>query len=310
MLTNVFDEEIPKKNSIEKNVFATFLQTKGLYDSIEINQENIEDLIILLDGQVRISLYCQECKAERVFTMEPYTYYAEVRGEYAPRKLSTEVLTLQKMIYNDDYLKEHGGEWQWKNWQIDEVARVIVFQYICSMDTEHHLDYVVLVDNHSFMKIGQYPSIADLTFPMLDVYNKVMNKDDRKEFGRAIGLYASGIGAGAYVYLRRIFERILLQAKEKAGDAINESEFEMARVDEKIKMLSDYLPEMLTKNKVLYGILSKGIHELSEEDCVSYFPVVRDCIFMILDNWEKKREKEEKEKSIGCELARIAESIT
>ena len=57
-------------------------------------------------------------------------------------------------------------------------------------------------------KIGQYPSVADLSFPELKDYRKVMSKDDDKELKRAIGLHASGIGIGSFVYLRRIFERI------------------------------------------------------------------------------------------------------
>lgn len=38
------------------------------------------------------------------------------------------------------------------------------------------------------------------------------------------------------------------------------------RVEDKIKLLKDYLPQMLVDNKVVYGIMSKGIHELSEEE--------------------------------------------
>jgi len=74
-------------------------------------------------------------------------------------------------------------------------------------------------------------------------------------------------------------------------------------------MLKDYLPPFLTSNKTLYGVVSKGIHELSEKDCILYFPVVRDCIFMILDQWEEMRKKEAKEKEISAGLAKIASKI-
>jgi hypothetical protein len=178
------------------------------------------------------------------------------------------------------------------------------------MNEGHHLDYVVIVDNKSMRKIGQYPSVADLTFPELDVYEKVLAKEDRKEFGRAIGLYASGIGAGSYVYLRRIFERLLMQAKVNAGDAIDADAFNHAHVDEKIAMLSAHLPTALTSNPTLYGILSKGIHELSEKECIAYFPVVKECIYMILNQWEDMRKKEEQEKAISAALSQIATNIT
>lgn len=61
--------------------------------------------------------------------------------------------------------------------------------------------------------------------------------------------------------------------------------------------------------ETLYGILSKGIHELTEEQCLTYFPVLKDCLYMILDQWEEMRKKEEKEKSIKAALSKIATNI-
>lgn len=61
------------------------------------------------------------------------------------------------------------------------------------------------------------PSVADTTFPELDAYKHVISKEYRKELGTAIGLFASGVGAGSYVYLRRILERLVYQAKETAA---------------------------------------------------------------------------------------------
>ena len=59
------------------NIFANFLQTAGLYESMKIDEDGIDDLILLLDGKVRISAYCKECKEERVFTMKPYIYFQD-----------------------------------------------------------------------------------------------------------------------------------------------------------------------------------------------------------------------------------------
>ena len=314
MLRNIFDKYDKVDETIvsgEDNAFARFLQQNGLYDTMEITEENINDLIALLDGRVRINSYCTECKMERVFTMRPLTYYIECGDNEVERKLSDEVRSLQKHIYGSETecRKENGGEWQWKNPAIDETARVLTFKFVCSMNEGHHLDYIAVANNKTFCKIGQYPSIADLTFPILDAYKKVLSANDRKEFGRAIGLYASGIGAGSYVYLRRIFERLLIQAKANAGESIDNELFNKAHVDEKITMLKDYLPKMLTDNTVLYGILSKGIHQLSEEDCIEYFPVLRDCIFMILNEWDEMRKKKEKEESISKTLSQIASKV-
>lgn len=312
MRHNVFDSIPSNIVSDKDNVFADFLQTAGLYDSVKISEDNIQDLILLLDGKVRISAYCKECKEKRVFSMKPYIHFEEDDKGCYSQKLSEEVWGFQKSYILEDTLSPDGGvkkqNTAWK-WQIEEVSRILVFQFVCSMNERHHLDYIVLTTDNSMMKIGQYPSIADMTFPELDAYKHVISKQDRKELGTAIGLFASGIGAGSYVYLRRILERLIYQAKVTAGDKVNDEEFEQARVAERIKMLQGYLPEILIKNTTIYGILSKGIHELSEEECRKYFPVVKECIYQILGMWESERRKQADEVALNKALSSISSSI-
>lgn len=74
-------------------------------------------------------------------------------------------------------------------------------------------------------------------------------------------------------------------------------------------MLEGYLPEVLIKNTTIYGILSKGIHELSEEECVKYFPVVKECIYQILGMWESLRKKRDDEAALNKALNAVTESI-
>ena len=312
---NFFDPIPSNIVSGKDNVFSNFLQTNGLYDSIQINEDNIIDLIFLLDGKVRISDYCKECKEERVFTMKPYIYFSKDSKGCSPHKLSERLMEVQRenVIKNTPSVGEVGSKeniaWEWKDWQNDDVSRILVFQFVCSMNEDHHLDYIVLTTDTSMMKIGQYPSVADMTFPKLDAYKHVISKEDRKELGTAIGLFASGVGAGSYVYLRRILERIIYKAKETAGDTVNDEKFEQAKMAERIKMLEGYLPETLTKNTIIYGILSKGIHELSEEECLRYFPVVKECIYQILGMWESERKKQADEAGLNKALNAITTSI-
>ena len=225
--------------------------------------------------------------------------------------LGEEVKSLQNMIFSTEarQKKSPAEEWKWINWQIANTTRLMKLEYICSMDENHHLDYSVLTTNNSMMKIGQYPSIADMTFPELDAYKHVISKQDRKELGTALGLFASGVGAGSYVYLRRILERLIYQAKENAQDTVNNEKFEQARMVERIKMLQGYLPDVLIKNTTIYGILSKGIHELSEEECREYFPVVKECIYQILGMWETMRKQQADEDALNKALNAITEKI-
>jgi hypothetical protein len=46
--------------------------------------------------------------------------------------------------------------------------------------------------------------------------------------------------------------------------------------------------------KTLYGIISKGLHELSVEECVQYFSVTQLWIELILEDRIAMKEKNEK----------------
>lgn len=298
------------------NVFAEFLVNQGLYDKIEITEGNINAVCDLIDGKEKISVYCKECGQVRVFGMDSMLCFLKDEKNYispvaAPLADNLRILqNLQNKTPKSEQIPESRDQtWYWTGWQTEDATRVMIFPFVCAMDKSHHVDYIVRTDGNTMIKIGQYPSVADMEFPKLKEDDKVLTEEDRREMGTAIGLYASGVGVGSYVYLRRILERILSQAREKAGDSIDVEIFNRSKVKEKIEMLKDYLPPFLTSNKTLYGVVSKGIHELSEKDCILYFPVVRDCIFMILDQWEEMRKKEAKEKEISAGLAKIASKI-
>lgn len=293
------------------NVFATFIKDKGLYDEIAISQENIADLIELVNGQTKLDCFCRDCGEMRIFTMEPITFVFSV-DETTKQICSLgdhlqHIRDAQALVQTPHFMNDKPEDWYWSNWQCFSATRVMVFQYVCSMDDSHRIDYVVYTNEKKLWKIGQYPSVADLTFPELDRYKKVIDEDDRKELGRAIGLYAQGIGIGSYVYLRRIFERILEKAKEQASKdkKLDNEAYGKARVSEKIAMLKDYLPKMMVENAPIYGIISKGIHELREEDCIAYFPIMKDSIFMILRQWEEKRKEEETAVHLQAAISRI-----
>lgn len=164
----------------------------------------------------------------------------------------------------------------------------------------------------SISKVGQYPSVADFHIGQVRKYNKVLPKDKMREFTKAIGLAANGVGIGSFVYLRRIFEYLVFEALEVAkvrNEKFDVDAFNTARMNEKIQLLSGYLPDFLVENHTIYGILSKGIHELSEEVCNEYFSILKESIEMILDEKLEAHQKELKKKSIQQTLSQIVGEI-
>ena len=93
-----------------------------------------------------------------------------------------------------------------------------------------------------FQKIGQYPSIASFHISQIKKYDKVLNKEKLKEFTRAIGHAANGVGIGSFVYLRRIFEQLIEEAhiKTKGDNGWVDETYLKQRMAEKIELLNGY----------------------------------------------------------------------
>ena len=58
--------------------------------------------------------------------------------------------------------------------------------------------------------------MADIEQGTIRNYRSVLDKDHYQELNRAIGLASHGVGIGSFVYLRRIFERLVEEAHSKA----------------------------------------------------------------------------------------------
>ncbi len=262
--------------------------------------------------EAKINVYCPKCREKRVFSVESFRVQYDNGYNLGKDFVNNFQAMLQRshFVEGNDSEKDTSG-WVLRNWNESEFPITFLITLRCAMDNTHRLSYIIHAYDEYLIKIGQYPSIATLSFSELDEYRHVMNDSIRREFGTALGLFANGVGIGAYTYLRRIFETIIMKASETSLDEnhINKEDFKNARVTEKIDMIKDELPETIVDNPVLYGIISKGIHELSEEECIEYFPVLKDSILLILNQWERKRKEIETKKRLNASISKIASEI-
>ncbi|TPG85126.1 short-chain dehydrogenase [Pseudomonas mandelii] len=174
----------------------------------------------------------------------------------------------------------------------------------CSRNEGHHLYFLFDVEDRTVQKIGQYPSLADLNTYDVRQYSTVLSREDFKEFTKAIGLAAHGVGVGSFVYLRRIFENLVDAAYQiaKTDSGWDDDAYQNGRMAERIQLLAGHLPEFLVENRSMYKILSQGIHELTENECLVAFPVVKMGIELVLDEKlaaaAKRRKLEQATKAI------------
>lgn len=249
-----------------------FLLNLSLYEHVKIDEHNY-DLVkdfIKKGAYTNFDCYCTDCQENSTFKNFSLTYASTL-------PLAGEAFS------NPTFVTTTISD------------RFFSFEYMCSRNTQHIFKVSFQIKDNNLIKIGQIPSIADVSIPEIKKYRKLL-KDDYQYLSKAIGLYANGIGIGSFVYLRRIFENLIDEKKTTAisENKIDEVLFNKSKMKDKIKMLENYLPDFLVENRNVYGIISKGIHELSEEECLKLFPNIQIAIELILDDKLAKKELENK----------------
>ncbi len=237
----------------------TFCAEIPLYAKFSLQEVDRDKVFCFISNQVNVDLFCVECAMPSVF-------------------LGMKI-DLQMQYYNFDFRD-----------------RIFTKDFICSRVHSHKAYFHFKIFQGGISKIGQWPSMVDLEEAGLHRYRKVLDASDYRELARAVGLTSHGVGIGSFVYLRRIFERLIGEAREVQckRSGWDEEAYQRGRMDEKIQILHDVLPPFLVEQRGLYGILSKGIHELSEEECLESYPVVQAGIELILDQKVALREQADK----------------
>jgi len=262
---------------------------KSFDKTIDESKVWIEVLVSVLYYSGNIDIFCPCCKKESTFISHPTENpIAAVLFDNRPSSRPGEA----EYDYAYKYLRK---------------IRYFQLQFVCSRDSEHTLIYFFSFIDDKLTKIGQFPSMADLVATDIKKYAKVLGKDKYMEFSKSVGLVAHGVGIGSFVYLRRIFEDLIEEAhtNAKEGRLWDEKNYSQNRVLDKIVLLKDYLPHFLVKNKNMYGILSKGIHELSEEECLQHFPIMKIGIELILNEKIEKIESQKKIKEANKSIAQL-----
>lgn len=164
----------------------------------------------------------------------------------------------------------------------------------CVRSRYHRIRYYFLVKQMTITKVGQHPSLADIAIDETrEKYRTVLRGENWSELYKAIGLAAHGEGIGSFVYLRRVFENLIYSRfnEFKIEEQWDDAAFKQMRMDEKIELLKDHLPQSLVETRKIYKIFSLGIHELKNDICLQFFEVGKRSIIMILEDDLKKQQE-------------------
>lgn len=271
------------------NKIEDLLVNRGLYDHVEICEDDYGELEELNSATFlslyKIDAHCVECGEKRTFESSD----RNVRDESANIVMATGRYNVFEQAEKESIAYKYN----------ELLNKRYTLSFRCTRNRSHAMQFDLLTTDTSILKIGQYPSYADLASVKMVKYKSVL-KNDYVEFSKAIGLFSHGVGVGAFVYLRRIIESLVINKyyKNSKSVKISEDDFKSIKFKEKISAVSEFLPEILVENKNVYSILSKGVHELDEEECLKMFPYMQIAIELILDDILAEKEKMEKEKML------------
>lgn len=224
----------------------------------------------------RVELYCTNCERNRVFAADKNIFdVPNIRSPHFPAQIK------------------------------DKPSFFKTFR--CSGDEHHKILYSFIVEGDELIKVAEYPSKYDSVKNTFNNYKKILKNEKIKELAKAAQLESYGYAIASFLYYRRIFEDIILQTflESDIKDKIAEEEFRGKRMEDKTKYIQDFLPDYFKENSHMYGVLSKGIHELQEDECREYLPIVKTIIFFSLDEAVDKKNKELRKIEVSKKLNEI-----
>jgi len=174
-------------------------------------------------------------------------------------------------------------------------------------------------NNGAVQEIGEYPAYNPVT--SRKVYD-LIGENHRELFLKGRRAELRGLGIGAFAYYRRIVDDqkdMIIDRLEKAAKRLGASAetlkiFASAKAQDQftsaIREIKDALPRALfiaghNPLTILYDVLSDGIHDLSDEECLTHARTVRTLLIALADRISEISKDDAKvEQAVGAFLIR------
>ena len=244
------------------------LMEKGTYEKVSEVDANIFEQFTSSNVFSTLDLHCPQCKENKTFVHMDWDY---IKGLGMYQKGNQNLYNTRSVYYK------------------------------CPTCGQRVL-YVFHFDGTSIIKLAQYPSLYDVSRDELKKYqkNKLIDKDSFREIYKAETCASSGYYVAAYTYMRRVYETMLMSVftNNQGAIGLSEDEFRKLHSDKKLEAIKDYLAIDDEIYLPLYGLLSAGIHAMTEEQCCEDYVVLKPILLEILAEQKAKQEKADKRKEL------------
>ena len=244
------------------------LMEKGTYEKVSEVDANIFETFTSTNGFSTLDLHCPRCKDNKTFVQ---VTWGEIDGLGGYQRGPQYHRNTRSLYY-----------------KCPTCGQCVLF--------------IFHFDGNSIIKLAQYPSLYDVSRDELKKYqkNKLIDKDSFREIYKAETCASSGYYVAAYTYMRRVYETMLMSVftDNQGAIGLSEDEFRKLHSDKKLEAIKDYLAIDDEIYLPLYGLLSAGIHAMSEEQCCEDYVVLKPILLEILAEQKAKQEKADKRKEL------------
>ncbi len=279
----IFKTKSGNNLGLKNDFFDENLMLYPLYKKIKMNGDN-NTCDVFPYNDFRLELFCPICKKRRIFCFQNSSFVKVFLVQYGNQQCEK----VKDFLFKTDY-----------------------FSVRAQADCKHNLLVIFKkIDDSTIMKIGQYPSIYELNEEINNKeFIKMLGDEYAGYYRNACSLYSFNTCIGAMIYLRRIFEKILLDTYEEQKENIDIKlvDFKKLRMEDKLKQLKEYLPDILFEQgfNVIYRKISDGVHNLTENECQEIFPILKTAIEEILIEKLEIQEKQKRRTEISNKIGNL-----
>ena len=176
---------------------------------------------------------------------------------------------------------------------------------------EYHVELVVDIETIRIQKYGELPKKQLERNPVLQRFLE----DDLENYEKAVVCLSHEYGVAAFAYFRRIVEnninKLLDLVQEDTQSSSANTEVASALVElkkdppmsKKIKIANYALPEHLNPDGLnplgrLYQVLSEGVHNFSEEECLNKAKITSECLVYLVSELASRKKHRTQFKSV------------